>query len=80
MADIEVPEDDPRVAARAELLDEELEAGSDDPLAQARAILEDSEERTLRPGSAPGTFVEHRLSEDTIDVLEPLPDYPAEPT
>jgi hypothetical protein len=72
------PQNDPRVASRANLLDEELEAGSADPAAQARAILEDSDARTLDPGAAPGTFLEQRASEDTIDVLEPLPDFEPE--
>lgn len=79
MSDADVPDDDPRVSARAGLLDEEREAGSADPTAQARAILEDSDERTLQPGAAPGTFREHRASEDTIDVLEAQPDYTARP-
>ncbi len=68
------PEDDPRVASRASLLDEEREAGSDDPVAQARVILEESDERTLDRDAPPGT-IEQRASEDTIDVLEPLPAY-----
>ena len=77
MTDASVPEDDPRVATRASLLDEELEAGSDDPSAQARAILEDSEERTLARDTTRETSLERRASEDTIDLLDPLPDYPA---
>lgn len=40
---------DERIAERAELLPEEVEAGSDDPDAQAEAILEDSDERVDDP-------------------------------
>lgn len=43
------PEDEERIAGRAELLPEELEAGSDDPEAQAEAILEESDERVDDP-------------------------------
>jgi hypothetical protein len=65
------PEVDERlVASRAELLPEEKEAGSDDPTAQARAILEDSEARALDREAAPGTVVEHRRSEDTVEPLD----------
>lgn len=41
--------DDERIAERAELLPEEVEAGSEDPDAQAAAILEDSDERVDDP-------------------------------
>ncbi len=53
-------------ARRSELSSEEKEAGSDDALAQARAILEDSDARTADLEAAPGTYVEHRRSEDTV--------------
>ncbi|WP_183098201.1 hypothetical protein [Nocardioides pelophilus] len=43
------PEDDDRIASRAELLPEETEAGSDDPTAQAEAILAESDERVDDP-------------------------------
>lgn len=43
------PADDDRIAERAELLPEEVEAGSDDPDAQAAAILEDSDARVDDP-------------------------------
>lgn len=44
------PEDDDRVAQRAEeLWPEEAAAGSEDPEAQAEAILEESDERTDDP-------------------------------
>ena len=69
----EVRVDDDRVATRAELVGAEREVGSDDPQAQARAILEDSELRTLDRNAAPGSFVEHRRSEDTV----PADDTPA---
>ena len=62
----EVEIDEQRVATRAQLVGEEHEAGSADPHAQARAILEDSELRTRDRNAAPGTFVEHRRSEDTV--------------
>lgn len=41
--------DDERIAERAELLPEEVEAGSEDPEAQAAAILDDSDERVDDP-------------------------------
>lgn len=54
-----------RVAHRAaELLPEEEAAGSGDPLAQARAILEDSDARSEDRDAAPGSFVEHRTSDE----------------
>ncbi len=43
------PEEEERIAGRAELLPEEEEAGSDDRDAQAEAILEDSDERVNDP-------------------------------
>jgi hypothetical protein len=45
----ESPEDDERVAGRAELLPEEEAAGSEDPRHQAEEILRDSDERTQNP-------------------------------
>lgn len=45
----ESPEEDRRVAGRAELLPEEEAAGSDDPLAQAEEILHESDQRTEHP-------------------------------
>jgi hypothetical protein len=54
-----------RVATRAEkLLPEEKVAGSDDPGEQARVILEDSDIRTADREASPGTFQEHRTSEE----------------
>jgi hypothetical protein len=62
-------EDLDRAEARAEsLLPEEVEAGSDDPLAQAEAILEESDEREEDRVDPPGQPVEHRRSEDTVDL------------
>ena len=62
--------DDPRVKARAEaLLPEEIAAGTDDATAQAAAILEESDEREadrVDPPGGPG--VEHRRSEDTVEL------------
>jgi hypothetical protein len=58
---------DDRVEQRAaDLLPEERTAGSADPEAQAAAILADSDEREERPGAAPGTFLEHRTSDQTV--------------
>jgi hypothetical protein len=57
---------DDRVATRADLVGKEHDVGSDDPGAQARAILEDSELRTVDRDAAPGSFVEHRRSEETV--------------
>jgi hypothetical protein len=62
----EVSVDDDRVATRAGLVGAERGVGSGDPEAQARAILEDSELRTVDRNAAPGSFVEHRRSEDTV--------------
>lgn len=45
----QTPQDDERIAGRAELLPEEEEAGSDDPTHQAEEILRDSDERTEHP-------------------------------
>jgi hypothetical protein len=59
--------DPQHVKRRAELLPEEEQVGSDDPVAQAEAVLEDSEARTLDREAAPGSTVEHRTSEDTVD-------------
>jgi hypothetical protein len=70
-------EDEDRVEARAEaLLPEEVEAGSADPFAQAEAILEESDEREDDRVDPPGQPVEHRRSEDTVDlpVLSDDPD------
>jgi hypothetical protein len=62
-------EDEDRVEARAEaLLPEEVEAGSADPFAQAEAILEESDEREDDRVDPPGQPVEHRRSEDTVDL------------
>ena len=64
-----MPEDNERIKARAEaLLPEEEEAGSDDPVAQAAAILEESDEREQDRVDPPGQPVEHRTSEDTVDL------------
>ena len=64
-------DDQDRINARAEaLLPEEEEAGSDDPVAQAAAILEESDEREFDRADPPGEGLEHRRSEDTVDVPE----------
>jgi hypothetical protein len=70
MADDDDPSDDlDRIKARAEALTpEEEEAGSDDPLAQAAAILEESDEREFDRVDPPGQGVEHRRSEDTVEL------------
>ncbi|MPY91809.1 MAG: hypothetical protein GEV08_01735 [Acidimicrobiia bacterium] len=61
------PVDERLVARRAELLPEEKEGGSEDAEAQARAILEDSETRAADRDAAPGSFVESRRSEETVE-------------
>ena len=62
-------DDQERIDARAEaLLAEEEEAGSDDPVAQAAAILEESDERETDREDPPGQGVEHRRSEDTVEL------------
>jgi hypothetical protein len=63
MSDHQNP-DDERVAERAELLEAERAAGSDDPERQARIILEEGDERTFDRDAAPGSFVEHRTSDE----------------
>jgi hypothetical protein len=65
-------DDQERIRARAEALSpEEEEAGSDDPMAQAAAILEESDERETDREDPPGQGVEHRRSEDTVELPEP---------
>jgi hypothetical protein len=69
------PEDqqvDERLVARRaeELTTDEKAAGSDRPEAQARAILEDSEARAADRNAAPGSVVEQRRSEDTVEPLD----------
>ncbi len=64
-----MPDDADRVQARADaLFPEEQEAGSDDPLAQAAAILDESDEREDDRVDPPGQPVEHRRSEDTVEL------------
>ena len=63
----EVDVDEERVTTRAaQVVRDEHEVSSRDAKAQARAILEDSEMRTRDRDAAPGSFVEHRRSEDTV--------------
>jgi len=65
-------DDQDRIKARAEaLLPEEEEAGSDDPVAQAAAILEESDEREFERDDPTGQGLEHRKSEDTVDLPDP---------
>ena len=62
-------DDQDRINARAEaLLPEEEEAGSDNPQAQAAAILEESDEREFERDDPTGQGLEHRRSEDTVDL------------
>lgn len=49
------------------LLPEEEAAGSDDPDAQAKAIMTDSDERAADRDAAPGSFVEHRTSDEATE-------------
>jgi hypothetical protein len=61
--------DDARAHSRAEaLFPEEIAAGTDDADAQAAAILEESDEREGDGVDAPGPALEHRHSEDTVDL------------
>jgi hypothetical protein len=61
--------DEARVRARAEALtSEEIAAGTDDAEAQAAAILEESDEREDDRVDPPGPAVEHRHSEDTVEL------------
>lgn len=69
--------DDARIESRAKALTaEEKENGVDDAEALAEAVLEESDERaddrTLTPDRnlAPDGTVEHRRSEDTVDLTE----------
>ncbi|HUP86572.1 MAG TPA: hypothetical protein VM143_12965 [Acidimicrobiales bacterium] len=65
MADADADANDPRVARRAaDLLAEEATVGSADPQTQARVILEDSDARSEDRDAAPGSFVEHRTSDE----------------
>ena len=65
-----------RVKARAEARPpEEVEAGTDDPIAQAGAILAESDAREVDRVDPPGQPVEHRRSEDTVE-LPAAPDDP----
>ena len=60
--------DPKRVQRRAEsLLPEEQSAGSDDPSAQAEEILAESDARAEGHPLPPGTAIEHRTSEDTVE-------------
>lgn len=61
----EIHVDEERVAARATDLQDDA-VDSEEAKDQARAILQDSELRTRDRAAAPGSFVEHRRSEDTV--------------
>ena len=70
-----MPDDNERAQARADaLLSEEVEAGTDDALAQAEAILEESDARQSDRVDPPGQGVEHRRSEDTVELPALRPD------
>lgn len=64
---ISEPVDEERVQHRAELTGEEEAVGSDDAVEQARLILEDSDERQADRNASPGTVLEHRTSEETVE-------------
>jgi hypothetical protein len=71
----DVPDDDgpdaERIRSRAESLQtEEERVGTDDAEAQAAAILEDSDAREADRVDPPGQSVEHRHSEDTVDLVD----------
>ena len=61
------PVDEERVQHRAELTGEEQAAGSADPVEQARLILEDSDVRQTDRDASPGTILEHRTSDETVE-------------
>jgi hypothetical protein len=68
-----IPDDleseDARIHARAlALTSEEIAAGTDDAEAQAAAILEESDEREGDGVNPPGPALEHRRSEDTVEL------------
>jgi hypothetical protein len=61
--------DEARAHSRAEaLFPEEIAAGTDDAEAQAAAILEESDQREGDGVHPPGPALEHRRSEDTVEV------------
>jgi len=63
--------DDARVESRAKgLTAEEKENGVDDAEALAEAVLEESDERADDRTRTPDGKVEHRRSEDTVDLTE----------
>ena len=66
------PVDEERVQQRAQLTEEGQVAGSDDAVEQARLILEDSDERQADRNASPGTTLEHRTSDETVEP-EPEP-------
>jgi hypothetical protein len=57
---------DGAVAARAELLPEELAVGSDDPRAQAEEILEESADRTEHPDPDASSQSGRRRTDETV--------------
>lgn len=62
---------DERVARRAStLLPEEVAAGAAGTQSQAEAILADSDERSSDLEAAPGSFVEHRTSDEATEPPE----------
>lgn len=59
---------DDRNAGRADKRPpEETVAGTDVPTEQAAAVLADSDRRQADRDAAPGTTVEHRRSDQTVD-------------
>ncbi|MBA2326948.1 MAG: hypothetical protein H0V95_09945 [Actinobacteria bacterium] len=63
--------DDARVERRAKgLTAEEQENGVDDAEALAEAVLEESDLRAADRSRTPDGVVEHRRSEDTVDLTE----------
>jgi hypothetical protein len=67
----ELMTDEERARTRAKnLLPEEQSAGSDDPEGQAASILSESDARQQDRSAAPGTVLEHRRSEETVEPSE----------
>ena len=60
----DTPADQERIAQRAELLPEELDAGGEDPHEQAVAILQESDERTAHPGETGATSPQTSTPDD----------------
>ncbi len=71
MGDRAVDPGDERTHSRAQALNsEEQRAGSDNAETQAATILAESDARMVDRVDPPGQPVEHRRSEDTVDLVD----------